>query len=116
MDAFLGYNQITTDPTDQKKTTFITEEGLYCYKVMLFSLKNTKATYQRLVNKVFFDKFNRTMEVYVNDMLVKSPNIQQLICDLAYIFSTLREYGMKLNPKKCIFMVETRKFLGFMVS
>ena len=56
MDAFLGYNQIIMDPSDQEKTAFITEEGLYCYKIMPFGLKNAGATYQRLVNKIFAEK------------------------------------------------------------
>ena len=64
------------DLSDQEKTTFITEEGLYCYKVMPFGLKNDGVTYQRLVNKVFTDKIDRSMEVYVDDMLVKSPTIE----------------------------------------
>ena len=71
------------DPSDQEKTAFITEKSLYCYKVMLFRLKNTGATYQRLVNKVFADKIGRSMEVSVDDMLVKSPTIEQHIKDLA---------------------------------
>ena len=116
MDAFSGYNQIMMDPLDQEKTVFITEEGLYCYKVMTFGLKNAGATYQRLVNKVFADKIDRSMEVYVDDMLVKSPTIEQYIKDLADTFASLRLYNMRLNPKKCTFGVEVGKFLGFMVS
>ena len=76
MDAFLEYNQISMDLVDQENTTFITKEGLYCYRVMPFGLKNTGATYQHLVNKVFADKIGQTMEVYVNDMLVKSSTIE----------------------------------------
>jgi hypothetical protein len=53
MDAFLGYNQIHMDETDQEKTSFITDRGLYCYKMMPFGLKMAGATYQRLVNKMF---------------------------------------------------------------
>ena len=62
MDAFSGYNHIMMDPSNQEKITFITEEGLYCYKVMPFGLKNAGATYQRLVNKVFAEKIGRSME------------------------------------------------------
>ena len=58
MDAFSGYNQIMMDPVDQEKMAFITEQGLYCHRVMLFRFKNTGATYQRLVNKVFVDKID----------------------------------------------------------
>ena len=104
------------DPSNQERTTFITEEGLYCYKVMPFGLKNVGATYQRLVNKVFADKIGRSMEVYVDDMLVKSPTIEQHIKDLADTFVSLRLYNMRLNPEKCAFGVEAGKFLGFMVS
>ena len=53
IDAFSGYNQIILDEQDQEKTAFITNQGLYCYKVMLFGLKNAGATYQRLVNRMF---------------------------------------------------------------
>ena len=116
MDAFSGYNQIMMDPDDQEKTAFITEEGLYCYKVMPFGLKNAGATYQRLVNKVFANKIGHSMEVYVDDMLVKSPTIEQHITDLADTFASLRLYNMRLNPEKCTFGVEAGKFLGFMVS
>ena len=100
MDAFSSYNQIMMNPSDQEKTAFITEEGLYCYKVMSFGLKNAGATYQRLVNKVFTDKIDRSMEVYVDDMLVKSPTIEQHIRDLADTFASLRLYNMRLNSEK----------------
>ena len=83
---------------------------------MLFGLKNTGATYQRLVNKVFADKIGRSMEVYMDDMLVKSLTIKQHIKDLADTFASLRLYNMKLNPEKCTFGVEADKFLGFIVS
>uniref|UniRef100_A0A2N9J0B4 Uncharacterized protein n=1 Tax=Fagus sylvatica TaxID=28930 RepID=A0A2N9J0B4_FAGSY len=72
MDAFSGYNQIRMEEEDQEKTAFITSRGLFCYKVMPFGLKNAGATYQRLVNKMFHDQIGRNVEVYVDDMLVKS--------------------------------------------
>ena len=68
MDAFLGYNQIKMAEEDQEKTTFIMSQGLYCYKVMPFELKNVGATYQRLVNKMFSKQIGRNMEVYVNEI------------------------------------------------
>ena len=71
MDAFLGYNQIKMDEADQEKTSFITSQGLFCYKVMPFGLKNAGATYQRLVNHMFRPQIGRNVEVYVDDMLVK---------------------------------------------
>ena len=115
IDVFSRYNQIMMDPVDQEKTTFITEEGLYCYKVMPFGLKNAGATYQRLINKVFADKIGWSMEVYVDD-IVKSPIIEHYIEELADMFTSLRLYNMRLNPKKYTFEVEAGKFFGFMVS
>jgi hypothetical protein len=81
MDAFLGYNQIYMDEADQEKTSFITNRGLYCYKMIPFGLKNAGATYQRLVNKMFQRKLSRNVEVYVDDMLVKSIQATEHIVD-----------------------------------
>ncbi|CAL8114261.1 unnamed protein product [Prunus armeniaca] len=83
MDAYSVYNQI-----------FITDRGLYFYNVMPFGLKNARATYQRLVNKIFAELIGTSMEVYVDNMLIK----------------------MRLNPSKCAFGVSSGKFLGFMIS
>jgi hypothetical protein len=116
MDAFSGYNQIRMAESDQEKTSFTTDWGLYCYKVMPFGLKNAGATYQRLVNKMFEAQIGRNMEVYVDDMLVKSLTSCDHVADLAEAFDTLRKYHMKLNPQKCAFGVDSGKFLGFMVS
>ena len=62
--------------SNQEKMTFITEEGLYYYRAMPFGLKNARELYQRLVNKVFADKIGRTMEVYVDNMMVKSLTVE----------------------------------------
>ena len=72
MDAFSRYNQIRMDKADQEKTSFVTSQGLFCYKVIPFGLKNARATYQRLVNHMFRPQIGRNVEVYVDDMLVKS--------------------------------------------
>ena len=106
MDAFSGYNQIKMKEEDQEKTSFVTSQALFCYKVMPFGLKNAGATYQRLMNKMF------AHQVYVDDMLVKSVREN----DLQETFNTLQSYNMKLNPSKCVFEVTAGKFLDFMVS
>ena len=116
MDAFSGYNQIKMAEKDQEKTAFITSQGLYCYKVMPFRLKNAGATYQRLVNKMFSRQIGRNMEVYMDDMLVKSKEKPTHLDDLKEMFATLRQYQIKLNLSKCAFGVASGKFLGFMVS
>ena len=72
MDAYSGYNQIRMCPEDEDKTTLATDLGLYCYKVMPFGIKNAGATYQRLVSKVFTNLIGKIIEVYVDDMLVKT--------------------------------------------
>ena len=72
LDAFSGYHQIPMHSPDEEKTSFITPHGLYCYNVMPFYLKNVGATYQRLVTKMFRQLLGSTMEVYIDDMLVKS--------------------------------------------
>ena len=116
MNAFSGYNQIKIDEEDQEKTAFIMSQGLYYYKVMPFGLKNAGATYQRLVNKMFNKQIGRNMEVYMDDMLVKSKKELAHLDDLRETFATLKQYQMKLNPSKCVFRVASGKFLGFMVS
>ncbi|CAA0808224.1 Unknown protein, partial [Striga hermonthica] len=116
MDAYSGYNQIPMDPEDSEHTSFYSARGLYCYTMMPFGLKNVGATYQRLVNKIFATLIGHTMEVYVDDMLVKSVHASNHITYLQDMFSILRSYSMVLNPKKCTFGVESGKFLGYMVS
>ena len=116
MDAFSGYNQIRMHEADQEKTSFVTSQGLFCYKVMPFGLKNAGATYQRLMNKMFVQQIGRNVQVYVDDVLVKSRREEDHLEDLKETFSTLCSYNMKLNPGKCAFGVTAGKFLGFMVS
>ena len=82
---------------------------------MSFGLKNVGATYQRLMNKIFPNKIGKTMEVYVDNMLVKSLTIEQHIEDLTDTFASLRLFNMRLNPEKWIFGIEAGKFLGFIV-
>ena len=116
MDAFSGYNQISMDPNDQEKTSFVTAQGTYCYRVLPFGLKNAGATYQRLVNRMFQKQIGATMEVYIDDMLVKSTTADLHIAHLSEVFQILRNYNMKLNPAKCAFGVSAGKFLGFIVN
>ena len=99
MDAFSGYNQIRMEETDQEKTSFVTSQGLFCYKVMSFRLKNTGATYQRLMNKMFAHQIGRNVQVYIDDMLVKSIREDDHLSDLQETFDTLRTYNMKLKSK-----------------
>ena len=83
---------------------------------MSFGLKNSGATYQRLINKIFAHQIERNVQVYVDDMPMKSQREDGHLDDLKETFDTLRSYNMKLNPSKCAFVVMAGKFLGFMVS
>ena len=115
LDAFSGYHQIPMHSPDAEKIAFITSHGLYCYNVMPFGLKNTGATYQRLVTKIFLPLIGRTMEVYIDDILVKTKVHLDHTKVLQETFELLCMNDMKLNPLKCAFGVSLGKFQGFMV-
>ena len=103
MDAFLGYNQIKMNEEDQERTSFVTSQGLFCYKVMPFGLKNAGATNKKLMKKMFTQQIGRNVQVYIDDMLVKSLRENDHLDDFQETFDTLWSYNMKLNPSKCVF-------------
>uniref|UniRef100_A0A2N9HAT4 Uncharacterized protein n=1 Tax=Fagus sylvatica TaxID=28930 RepID=A0A2N9HAT4_FAGSY len=116
LDTFQGYHQIAMNPADEEKTAFITPRGIFCYKVMPFGLKNAGATYQRMITKMFSSQLGKTVEVYIDDMVVKSVRAEDHLEDLRAVFNTLRRHRLKLNASKCAFGVGSGKFLGFMVT
>nr|KYP38892.1 Transposon Ty3-G Gag-Pol polyprotein [Cajanus cajan] len=91
---------------DAYSGSFITDHANYCYRVMPFDLKNAGATYQRLMDKVFHQQIGRNMEVYVDDMVVKTSSAINHVADLAKIFAQVRKHNMRLNPEKCVFGVQ----------
>ncbi|GJZ28267.1 reverse transcriptase domain-containing protein [Tanacetum coccineum] len=101
---------------DEEKTAFITNQGIFCYTKMPFGLRNARATYQRLVDKAFHKQIGRNLEVYVDDLVIKSRTEDEIVRDMEETFQTLREINMKLNPKKCTFGIEEGMFLGYKVS
>ena len=116
MDGFLAYNQIKMGREDMEKTSFITPWGTYCYKVMPFGLKNARATYQHAVTTLLHDLIHKEVEVYVDDMIVKSKDREEHIPAFQKFFERIQFYKLQLNPKKCTFGVTSGKLLGFMVS
>jgi len=116
MDAYSGYNQIRMHLEDEEKTAFMTDKANYCYKVMAFGLRNAGATFQRLMDKVFKSLIGRAIEVYVDDMVVKSTKEEDHQDSLNKVFDLLRRHDIKLNPEKCSFGVQAGKFLGFMLT
>lgn len=116
MDAYSGYNQIQMNLADAPKMAFITYKSNYYYEVMPFGLKNSGATYQSLMDMVFSSRIGRNLEVNVDDMLVKTQEEVKHVDDLRETFESIRKFDMRLNPKKCTFGVQVRKFLGFMLT
>ncbi|GKD09877.1 reverse transcriptase domain-containing protein [Tanacetum coccineum] len=116
LDAYKGYHQIKMAKEDEEKTTFITSQWIFCYSKMPLRLKNTIATYQCLVDKAFKKQIGRNLEVYVDDLVIKSRTEQEVIRDIEETFKTLREIKMKLNPKKCTFGMIEGTFLGYKVN
>ena len=116
LDAFQGYHQIPLALDDQEKTSFVTPIGNYHYKVMPFSLKNAGSTYQRMMTKMFEVQMGKNIEVYIDDMVVKSKIVSEHIGDLTNIFKILRGHKLHLNASKCSFGVGSGKFLGYMVT
>jgi len=83
---------------------------------MPFGLKNTGATYERLMDKVFNHLMGRCVEVYVDELVKKSPSRLQHSKDLVEMFTALRKNNLRLNPENCIFWVDDRKFLCFTLT
>ncbi|GKC39972.1 reverse transcriptase domain-containing protein, partial [Tanacetum coccineum] len=110
------YHQIQMAELDEEKTAFHTSQGVYCYTKIPFGLKNTGATYQRLVDKAFDSQVIRNIEVYVDDLVIKSYTKAEMLRDIEETFRTLRKINMKLNPKKCTFGKVEGMFLGYTIT
>ena len=116
LDVYRGYHQIAMHELDQKKTAFITPKGIFCYKVMPFDLKNAGATYQMMITKIFEPILGKTMDAYIDDMVVKSKEESDHIRDLTEVFAVLKRCKLRLNTAKCAFGVSSKKFLGHLVT
>ncbi|CAL2228301.1 unnamed protein product [Prunus armeniaca] len=117
MDGNAGYNQIMIAKEDIHKTAFMCP-GHICafeYTEMPFGLTNARATYQRAMNFVFHDMTGHSLEVYIDDVVIKSPEDGDHVSNLRKAFLRIRQHKLKMNPKKCVFGVQARNFLGFLV-
>jgi hypothetical protein len=117
MDGNAGYNQIFMAPKDIHKTAFRVPGvvGLFEYVVMTFGLKNAGATYQRSMNYIYHDLIGKLVEIYIDDVVVKSTSTGGHLGDLRQVFEQTRRFGLKMNPKKCAFGVSFGQFLSFLV-
>jgi hypothetical protein len=117
LDGNAGYNQIFMAKEDISKTTFRCPGfvGLFEWVVMTFGLKNAGATYQRAMNLIFHDLLGVILEVYIDDIVVKSAGFDDHVADLRLTFERMRRHGLRMNPLKCAFGVTASKFLGFVM-
>ena len=116
LDAYSGYHQIKMAESDQAAIAFITLYGPFCFNTMHFGLKNASATYQRMIQTCLEKQIGKTVEAYVDDVVIKTRHVETLIDDLRLMFDNLQTYDIKLNPEKCVFRVPSGKLLGFIVS
>ena len=116
LDVFQRYHQIPLTLDDQERTTFVTPIGNYHYKVMPFGLKNARATYQRMMTRLFEPQLRKNVEVYIDDMVVKSKLESKHVNDLGGIFDILRRHKLRLNASKSSLSIRSRKLLGYMVT
>ena len=116
LDAFKGYHQMLLALGDHEKTSFVMPTGNYHYKVMPFGLKNAGSTYQRMITRMFEPQLGKNIEIYIEDIVVKSKVESKHINDLGNIFEILRRHKLRLNVTKCSFGVGCGKFLGYMVT
>ena len=101
---------------DQKKIDFVTPTRNYHYNVILFGLKNARSTYQRMMTRMFEPQLGKNIEIYIDDMVVKSKLESEHVNDLGNIFEILRRHKLRLNAFKCSFGVRLGKFLRYMVT
>jgi hypothetical protein len=116
IDAYSGFHQIKMARGDRKHTAFVIVDGLYCYIVMPYGLLNALPTFARAMNITLGDLVRDIVEVYVDDIVVKTRESNSLLGNLAQVFDKLRATSTKLNPEKCVFGVSAGKLLGFLVS
>src|SRR6185503_16539208 len=117
MDGNTGYNQIFIAEEDIHKTAFRCpgHVSLFEWIGMPFGLKNARATYQRAMNYIFHEIIGKIVEIYIDDVVVKSKGYQEHLADLCKALESTRKHGLKMNPNKYAFGVSAGQFLGFMV-
>ncbi|XP_022026101.1 uncharacterized protein LOC110926690 [Helianthus annuus] len=116
LDCYKGYHQVQMKEEDEEKTAFRTDKGIYCYTKMPFGLRNAGATYQRLMDTIFSEDIGKTVEVYMDDLVIMSHEEETMLHNIQRTFDSLRSVNLKLNPTKCSFGMEEGKFLGFIVT
>jgi hypothetical protein len=117
LDGNAGDNQFFMAVEDMSKTVFHCPSfiGLFEWIVMTFGLKNASATYQRAMNLIFHDLLGIMLEIYIDDVIVKSDSMDGYLVDLCVAYERMCRYGLKMNTLKCAFGVSASRFLGFII-
>jgi hypothetical protein len=117
LDGNGGYNKIFMVEEDMSKTTFRCPSFIDFFEwvVMTFSLKNASAAYQRAMNLIFHVLLGIILEIYIDDIIVKSDSMDNHLADLRLALERMHRYGLKMNSLKCVFIMSTGKFLGFII-
>jgi len=110
MDEFSRYNQIKMYPENERHTSFRIPLGVYCYTVILFRLKNTRATYQHAMSTIFRNHLRKTVECYVDDIAVKIRDKNDYLHDFKTMFDIIRDYQLKMNPTKFFLSAQVASF------
>ncbi|XP_073808802.1 adenosylhomocysteinase isoform X1 [Danio rerio] len=116
LDLKSGYWQLEMDPASMEKTAFVTASGLYEFSSLPFGLKNAAASFQRLMEQVLRDLKNKCCMVYIDDIIVYSPDVQTHLNHLEQVFHSLHKAGLTLNLKKCKFICASLDYLGHTIS
>ena len=116
LDFYYRYNQIKMNESDKIHMVFNNERGLYCYKVMPFRLRTIRATYQRLISRMFSKLRGRKVEAYIDDKVIKSKESRDNIKDEEEVFDIFRMVRIMLNSLKYAFGISSEKLLGHVVS
>jgi hypothetical protein len=113
LDGNVGYNQIFMAEENMSKMAFCCPDfiGLFEYVVMTFGLKNASTTYQRDMNLIFRDLLGIVLEIYIDDVIVKSDSMNNYLVNLRLALERIHQYGLKRNSLKCAFGVSAGKFL-----
>jgi hypothetical protein len=117
LDGNASYNQIFITKEGMSKMVFYCPGfiGLFEWLVMTFRLKNASATYQMAMNLIFRDLLGIMLEIYIDDVVVKSDSMDNQLADLRLALERMHQYGLKMNPLKCAFGVSAGKFLEFII-
>ena len=116
LDGYSGYNQVLVHEDDRDKTTFTTPWGTFHYAKMSFGLKNTGATFQRVMDIAFANEKDVFLVVYLDDLTVFSNIDEEHLYHLKIVFQRCRKYGISLNPKKNLFTMDEGKLLEHIIS